>query len=58
MFQIILAHFNMKKDDQRCELRRITHSLLYTQYKYTIWSILCEASCHHVIMSSGHKVIR
>ena len=36
MFQIILAHFNMKKDDQRCELRIITHSLLYTQYNKSI----------------------
>ena len=29
MFQIILAHFNMKKDDQTCELRINTHSHYY-----------------------------
>ena len=29
-----------------------------TNSKYTIWSIVCEASCHPVIWSSGHTVIQ
>ena len=43
----------------RCTYKHNTPSAIHyiSEWKYTIWSIVCEASCHLVTMSLGHSVI-
>ena len=38
--------------------RKFTRSVQSLNIPYGIWSIVCEASCHQIITSSGHQVCR